>query len=448
MTESGKLAGKTEWAGRRRPATRRAGFRATARVELDRADGDGYRLRAGQSLTVTFTVPESEADEWSGFGGWFLIEKGVYVALDYHFKHTLTTFAYPAWNKIGALKDGADGGYDAVLTFDARHDTTINLYGFQAGGVQHDYLDSANAALRSNMWSFAPEANFYDAGRPGSVVVTDADIEVAPGKAIDLKSCNRCGRYLPVNLADERAHLSFSSHCVAEHRRPCRHASFGRLPVHNSTDIRQLEYGFQLECRFCKKFEVNAAHNPQRTAGQMKEDGARRRHLELLLDYLYGGSPQLRYKNETGRDLAQDIYTRFEGRCFKCGSELPTVKKMHLDHTRPLAMLWPLDSTATALCKEHNTQKRDRPPVDFYTSDELKRLAQLTGVPLDELRNPSPNTDAVDRLGENLDWFHNFFLELPQLQRVHDGKRTADLVIKALQKVLSAYPGSPPFRLG
>lgn len=138
------------------------------------------------------------------------------------------------------------------------------------------------------MWQFAPEANFYDAGRPGSVLVDDAGIERIPGKLIDLKSCNRCSRYLPVNLRDERATLSFSNHCVAEHRRPCRHASFGRIAVQGAAEVKLLEYGFQLECRFCKKFEVNAAHNPQRTAGQMKEDGARRRHLELLLEYLYG----------------------------------------------------------------------------------------------------------------------------------------------------------------
>ena len=447
MTESGKLAGKTEWAGRRRPVTRRAGYNATARVELDDSGSDGYDVRTGQSLTIVFSVPESDDGEWSGFGGWFMADDGIDVHLDYPDQHVLTTDAAPNWNKVGALREGPDFGYDAVLTFTAAHAGRVSLYDMQAGGVQHDYLDDAKPSLRSNMWSFAPEANFYDAGRPGSVLVEDAGIRQIVGDEIVRKSCNRCGRYLPVNLDDERAHLSFSSHCVAEHRRPCRHPSFGRIPVRNSQDVMLLEYGFQLECRFCKKFEVNAAHNPQRTAGQMKEDGARRRHLELLLDYLYGGSPQLRYKNETGRDLALDIYDRFDGRCFKCGIELPTVKQMHLDHTRPLAMLWPLDDTATALCRDHNTEKRDRPPGDFYTPREIEVLAEITGVPLLELEDPSPNVEAIDLLGDNLDWFEGTFLNLPQLQKVRDGKLTADLVVKALQKVLAVYPGGAPFDL-
>jgi len=251
-----------------------------------------------------------------------------------------------------------------------------------------------------------------------------------------------------VNLPGERDHLSFSNHCVAAHRRPCRHAGFGRIPSADGGGVTLLEYGFQLECRFCKKFEVNAAHNPQRTASQMKEDGTRRRHFELLLEHLYQGTPQLRYKNETGRDLAADVYARFGGRCFKCGVRLASERDMHLDHTRPLALLWPLDSTATALCATHNTDKRDRPPSEYYTPDELLALSGITGIPLADLEDPSPNVEAIDLLGENLDWFFEHFLQLPDLQRVRDGKRTADLVVKALEKVLSRYPGGPPFALG
>lgn len=120
---------------------------------------------------------------------------------------------------------------------------------------------------------------------------------------------------------------------------------------------------------------------------------------------------------------------------------------MHLDHTRPLAMLWPLDATATALCKEHNTEKRDRSPANFYSEVELELLAAITGVPLEQLQDPSPNIAAVERLGADLAWFQTVFLNLPQLQKKHDGKLTADLVVKALQKVLAACPGGAPFEL-
>lgn len=123
--------------------------------------------------------------------------------------------------------------------------------------------------------------------------------------------------------AVERDQLSFSNHCVAEHRRPCKHATFGRLRnVEDSAEVLQLDYGYQLECRFCKKFEVNAAHNPQRSSAQMKEDGARRRAFELLLAELYGGTPQLRYRHEKGTELADDVWKRFGCACFNCGAKL------------------------------------------------------------------------------------------------------------------------------
>ncbi|WP_270442004.1 hypothetical protein [Acidaminococcus provencensis] len=40
------------------------------------------------------------------------------------------------------------------------------------------------------------------------------------GKRIVLKSCNRCGRYLPINIDDEMKTLSFSLHC--KKRAPCK----------------------------------------------------------------------------------------------------------------------------------------------------------------------------------------------------------------------------------
>jgi hypothetical protein len=115
----------------------------------------------------------------------------------------------------------------------------------------------------------------------------------APPVEITLKSCNRCARFLPINISNERNHLSFSNHCVAAKSRPCSHSSFGRLREAEGERVLKLEYGYQLECRFCKKFVVNAALNPQRTAAQMKEDAQRRRAFEALLAELYKASPTL-----------------------------------------------------------------------------------------------------------------------------------------------------------
>jgi hypothetical protein len=113
---------------------------------------------------------------------------------------------------------------------------------------------------------------------------------------------------------------------------------------------------------------------------------------------------------------------------------------MHLDHTRPLALLWPLDSTATALCASCNSAKRDRPPVAFYADDELTRLAERTGIAPDELRSPHPNPEAISHLRDRLDWFFDVFLERPELQEIREGKVAADLLLKALQKAIDKAP--------
>ena len=263
------------------------------------------------------------------------------------------------------------------------------VYDTSAGAIGHEFFDAVSAVpdttratrLMSNMWFFAPEANFVT---PALHVEITEPVLIGSNALVDglaeivLKSCNRCARFLPINVHNERQQLSFSSHCVA--RRPCRHSTFGRLRNAASNEVLQLEYGFRLECRFCKKFAVNAAHNPQRTASQMKEDGARRRAIEVLLTELYEGSPSLLHRKRfAGRELADSVWSRFGGRCFKCGTRLASENDMHLDHTRPLALLWPLDQTATCLCATHNSAKRARPPSEFYDANESSRLASTTG---------------------------------------------------------------------
>ena len=149
----------------------------------------------------------------------------------------------------------------------------------------------------------------------------DGPTQPGPAIPLTLKSCNRCGRFLPVNTDNERNHPSLSNHCA---RTTGDHAStpgWELQPADGVGDVLELDYGFQLECRFCKKFEVNAAHNPRRTAAQMKEDGARRRGFELLLTALYGESDSLLYRKRTGgRELVDDVYKRFGDGASSVGS--------------------------------------------------------------------------------------------------------------------------------
>lgn len=432
--------------------TRKSGFSTRGSGgELQIAAVGGYRLRGKERLALKFQLPSVPDGEILGFGGWFFISDKVNVTLEgFSGKYVLTDARDPNWAKFGSqwYSKGSPAPSPSLI-FTAEKDGVVAVWDVLCGRVYHEYLQHALPALMTNMHAYAPEANFIDPNAQGTVNMTLSGKvqEVPKATTIYLKSCNRCTRFLPINIADERLHLSFTNHCVAEHRRPCSHSGFGRLTNVADGSILQLEYGYQLECRFCKKFEVNAAHNPLRTAGQMKEDAQRRRSLELLTEQLYGGTPQLRHRHETGRELAEDIWEKFEGRCFKCGTKLASPRDMHLDHTRPLALLWPLDGTATALCATHNSEKRDRPPVDFYSADELVRLSEITGIPLAELKDPSPNLEAIELLREKLEWFFQDFLIQPRLTEVREGKIAADLVVKALQKTLNKVPGGPPFDL-
>jgi hypothetical protein len=439
----GKLPGKTLYAGRRRATTRTSSFK----VHKDTTGGEFRRhlakeipLRPGEAVTVTFLIAGHAKGDLIGYGVWFWHTDDVTYTLEGGSdKKTLTEYGDASWNKAGSMWSAPDTSpVEVTLALTASTKGAVALYAPMCGRVQHKYLDDARPELMRNMYRFAPEALFINEAGAVKVAIDAAKDASNTDQPLILKSCNRCGRYLPINVLVERDQLSFSNHCVADHRRPCKHATFGRLRnVEDAQEVLQLNYGYQLECRFCKKFEVNAAHNPQRTSAQMKEDGARRRAFELLLAELYGGTPQLRYRHEKGTELADDVWRRFGCVCFNCGAKLATPRSMHLDHTRPLALLWPLDGTATALCGSCNSEKRDRAPSDFYTPAKLAALAKITDIPLDELAKTHPNEGALGLLLRRLDWFFDEFLLREEMIKERDGKVAGELVVKALQKVLA-----------
>jgi hypothetical protein len=442
----GKLPGKTKYAGRRRAMTRSSGFsvhKDTSGGEFRRYTSETFLLRKGETLEVTFSIAGHKKGQLLGYGVWFWRPDDVHLTVSGGpDERTNTSYADAAWNKLGSIwraQNAAPISVTAVFT--ANRASEIALYKPICGQIRHKHLDGARPELLKNMYQFAPEAVFVDEKVAGDVEVTAPNRQKKGERDLILKSCNRCGRYLPINVPHERHQLSFSNHCVAAHRRPCRHATFGRLRnAEHAEDLLRLDYGYQLECRFCKKFEVNAAHNPQRTSAQMKEDAARRRAFELLLAELYQGTPQLRYRHQYGSELADDIWDRFEGRCFNCGTPLGSTGHMHLDHTRPLALLWPLDISATALCGSCNSAKRDRAPADFYTKEQLVRLSAITKVSVEDLSSPHPNDDAISLLLKRLDWFFDTFLTKEEMTKERDGKIAGELVVKALQKVFARSP--------
>src|SRR5699024_8474302 len=303
-------------------------------------------------------------------------------------------FERPNWSKLGSMWIGnSEDSTSLTFKVTSKIETTFYLYEALSGTVSETELDIAPAALKKNMYMFSPEALFI--AQPGTVKILGK--EAQGKKQITLKNCNRCGRYLPINTGNERQHLSFSNHCTAPHKVPCSDSTFSKLKrPGEKTPSLILRNGFQLECRFCKKFYVNAALNPQRTVGQRREDGQRRRAFELLINKALGKSPLLEYnQNHHGRELADDIWQKFDKKCFKCKKPLK-LNEINLDHTRPLALLWPLDETATSLCRDCNGDKRDRSPSEFYTTKELEELSKVTRLELSKLQAPQPTRNAVD----------------------------------------------------
>lgn len=162
------------------------------------------------------------------------------------------------------------------------------------------------------------------------------------------KQCGTCGRILPFR--------DFS-----------RHVGWGPLEK-------------QMECRACKAV-INTNLNPKRTKEQLHESSARRRTADLLLNGV----------NE--RIDQQDLFKRFGGKCFKTGKKLDIKdrKSWAIDHILPSRWLYPLTKeNAALLSTEANGNKNDRWPSEFYSNEELKRLATITGANLELIASKTP----------------------------------------------------------
>ena len=153
---------------------------------------------------------------------------------------------------------------------------------------------------------------------------------------------------------------------------------------HNALNRKSKRQG---ECRLCKTV-YNTIKNKTRLTDQHREAAQKRR---MYLDI-----------SESTKIKSEDVYKRFNYRCFKCKKDLRKLnaKERPLDHTLPVVFLWPLTTeNATLLCQEHNNEKSDKWPSAYYSDNELKDLAILTGVQYETLTGqPHYNPEAIERL--------------------------------------------------
>jgi len=138
-----------------------------------------------------------------------------------------------------------------------------------------------------------------------------------------------------------------------------------------------------MECRSCKSV-INAKLNPKRTREQLHESSVRRRIADLLME------------GENERIDFEELFERFGSRCFKTGKELDIKKRKTwaIDHILPSRYLYPLrKDNAALLSREANENKRDRWPSQFYTNNELRELARITGANLAIISSKTPITN-------------------------------------------------------
>lgn len=159
-------------------------------------------------------------------------------------------------------------------------------------------------------------------------------------------------------------------------------------PLHMFDRHKARKSGRQGECRLCKKF-YNAIKNQTRLTDQHREAAQKRR---MYLDL--SGNKKIN---------SEEVYKRFDYRCFKCRKDLRKVadaKERPLDHTLPAVFLWPLTTeNATLLCREHNSEKSDKWPSEYYSDNELRNLAILTGTQYEILAGLAHyNPEAIERL--------------------------------------------------
>lgn len=162
------------------------------------------------------------------------------------------------------------------------------------------------------------------------------------------KQCNACGRILPFS--------SFS-----------KHSGWGPLER-------------QMECRSCKG-AINATLNPRRTKQQLHESSFRRRIADLLVE------------GENEKIDFEDLFNRFESKCFKTGITLDINNRgsYQIDHIVPSSWLYPLKKdNACLLSTNANANKKGKWPSEFYTNNELIELARITGADLSLLASKTP----------------------------------------------------------
>ena len=322
-------------------------------------------------------VPAGEvATQFTGFGGYIYpaSDCDVTVVLATRTQSGTATFhlSKKVWNRFGHCIS-FQAGSNTRISLRVSPPVQFSIWGLDGGPVRLPPSVSEQKVTPSdlNVNSLTPETLYY---QHTDVMTLELDEDssdrllLAQGVPIQLKKCSYCGRFLPVD--PER---------------------LGALAFHKHNAKRT---NHQNECRACKKWKINDSFNPLRTPDQFNESSLIARERSLFLR-----EPQIvrEIKERTGAGLKSQVWKRFGKKCFYCGKPL-ALRDVQLDHTRPFAYLWPIDIHATCLCAEHNNLKKDKFPVDFYSTEQLKKLSSICGLSLKKLAKKEVNPRELKRV--------------------------------------------------
>ncbi|MEE1780424.1 HNH endonuclease signature motif containing protein [[Kitasatospora] papulosa] len=272
----------------------------------------------------------------------------------------------------------------------------LDVWGLDIGfaaipdGITHEDILEAGRSI-------VPETYYLDhaIALNADLAPSTTSVVAEDGGWLHLKKCSYCGRLLPINM-NKLGSLAFHKHNAKR--------------THH-----------QNECRSCKKWRINDNFNPARTVDQLHESSVITRERKI---FLQESSILQEIKKRTGEGLKSQVWERFDRRCFNCKKGI-SLNQVQLDHTRPLAYLWPIDEHATCLCAECNNNKKDRFPVDFYSELQLRELSRICGLPYGDLVQKCVNMEQLERVANDIIRYattwepRTFFSVARKVQEIH-----------------------------
>jgi hypothetical protein len=356
--------------------------------------------------SLRYSHPSASGDV-AAFGGYFAAAKDVrlhFVVTDNSGNSCFDQFceleSQRHWTRIGQIWIQNSPSPHWTLTLTWQGESPLHLWGVGVASLvlskpASEFIqDSTDGLEYLNKRHLSPESYYLSHGSPigGASLVKRTNVEKGPSTRKNPgKKCSQCQRHLPI---DPRLQRHRSKAKVAR-RSPQNMV----LAFHGH---KSKKTGYQNECRACKKFEINDHFNPRRTSDQLHESSVLTRERKLLLRE---NEVIKEFKQRVSKKgLRHYIWSLFNKKCFNC--EVPVkLSGFELDHTRPLAYLWPLDRYATCLCSGCNNNKKDSFPIDYYNNNKLKQLSNITGLEIKDLRKRTVNQNELRRIRCDIESF-------------------------------------------